>query len=203
MEGRWMSWVKLQMRTFVPSLEKDWDLSELRHVWTPCFLGTRPEIHSQVRTIPKFWRFFGILLISRNVYFNVCLNKACAVLCENGASGFRTGSVWVISNISTSSKTILNKTPHFARPRQPCCVQLEADRSISWRVVLVNLAPSHEHCSSFSPVETNKRQFSFWLLLFLKVVGVFFAFFFKNTCYATTFRERRNQLCLVKKRSEG
>lgn len=103
------------------------------------------------------------------------LNKACAVLCENGASGFSTGSVWVISNISTSSKTILNKTPHFARS---CCFQLEADRSISWRVILTYLAPSHECCSSFSSVETNKRQFSFWLLLFLKVVGVFFGFFF-------------------------
>lgn len=111
------------------------------------------------------------------VYFNVRLNKTCAVLCENGASSFSTGSVWVISNISTSSKTILNKTPHFARPWQPCCVQLEADRSISWRVILTNLAPSREHCSSFSSVETNKRQFSFWLLLFWKVVGGFFCIF--------------------------
>lgn len=142
-------------------------------------LGTRPEIHSQVITIPKFWSFFQNSLSQQKclVYFNVCLNKACAVLCENGASGFSTGSVWVISNISTSSKSILNKIPHFARSRQLCCVQLEADRSISWRVILANLAPSHEHCSRFSSVETNKRQFSFWLLLFLKVVGVYFASF--------------------------
>lgn len=44
------------------------------------------------------------------------------------------------------------------------------------------------------------RQFSFRSLFFLTVV---FWCFFKNTSYATTFPERRNQLCLVKKEGEG
>lgn len=94
------------------------------------------------------------------MYSDVCFNKTCAVLHENGASDLNIDSVRVSCNIIASNKTILNETLPFARPRQPCCVQLEVDGSISWRIILRNLAPSHECCFSFSSVETNKRQFS-------------------------------------------
>lgn len=102
--------------------------SKLRHVGTLCF-HWRPDLKSTARGL----EFFQISPDRQKclTYSDVCFNKTHAVLCENGTSGLNRDSVWVIWNIITSNKTILNETLPFARPSQPHCVQQEVDRSIS------------------------------------------------------------------------
>lgn len=134
--------------------------SKLRHVGTLCF-HWQPDLKSTARGL----EFFQVSPDRQKclTYSDVCFNKTHAVLCENGTSGLNRDSVWVIWNIITSNKTILNET---------LPLQDQANPIVSSRKLMDPSLPSQKPCSQSWMLlqfffSWNKQETVFFLVIIL------------------------------------
>lgn len=142
--------------------------SKLRHVGALCF-HWQPDPKSTARGL----EFFQISPDRQKclTYSDVCFNKTHALLCENGTSGLNRDSVWVIWNIITSNKTILNET---------LPLQDQANPIVSSRKLIDPSLPSQKTCSQSWMLlqfffSWNKQETVFFLvIIFLDSVDFFF-----------------------------